>query len=728
MVTVTNRGPERAARRTACIWFRNTWSCGARRPASRPCHRCGRGRIVADHQIWGGGCCASTDAEWLFTDNETNSAGSSVATTSTPLRQGRDQRLRGRTAPGRGQPRPDGTKAAAHHRLVSAGRRVAYGHRSACARRDADPADGAAWARTLTPSWPRAAAEADEFYAVDHPAGASTPTTPRSCARPWRGCCGASSSTTSTSTGGSRSTTPTRCAPRRGPAQQQWFHMLNGDIISMPDKWEYPWYAAWDLAFHCVALAWSTRRSPGTRSSSCSATSTCTRTARSRPTSGTSATSTRPCMPGPPSSPTTRPTTARQRATPTSSATPSRSCCSTSPGGSTARTRSGRNLFEGGFLGPRQHRGLRPQRPPADRRPARAGRRHGLDGPVQPEHAGAGPRAGQPSTRATRTWPSSSSSTSSRSPGPWTRSGQSDDEMWDEEDGFYYDVLRLPDGTATRLKVRSMVGLIPLCAVSVIPREVARAFPQPDRTGPRATSSATRTCSPTWPTPTSPESTAAPAVGPQRGEAAAGPGPHARRGPLPQPPRRPVALPGPPRRPLRLRGRTARSSEVQYLPAESDTGMFGGNSNWRGPVWFPINLLIVRALLQYYLYYGDDVHHRVPDGLGTPDDPLRGGQGDRRPLISIFLPRRAAAAARSTGHDREVPDRPALAGPDLLFHEYFHGDNGAGHRRQPPDRLDRHGGPPDPAVRLDHGGRDAGTARRPCLAHSRGRRPSGAPS
>ena len=55
---------------------------------------------------------------------------------------------------------------------------------------------------------------------------------------------------------------------------------------------------------------------------------------------------------------------------------------------------------------------------------------------------------------------------------------------------------------------------------------------------------------------------------------------------------------------------------VDYLPAESDTGMFGGNSNWRGPIWMPVNALIIRALLQFYLYYGDEFQDRVPDRLG----------------------------------------------------------------------------------------------------------------
>ena len=90
------------------------------------------------------------------------------------------------------------------------------------------------------------------------------------------------------------------------------------------------------------------------------------------------------------------------------------------------------------------------------------------------------------------------------------------------------------------------------------------------------------------------------------------------------PARHPVAVAGPPRRAVRLRGRTAPTTVVTYEPAESTTGMFGGNSNWRGPVWFPVNLLIIRALLQHYRYYGDEFTIECPTGSGHADDAVRG--------------------------------------------------------------------------------------------------------
>ena len=92
--------------------------------------------------------------------------------------------------------------------------------------------------------------------------------------------------------------------------------------------------------------------------------------------------------------------------------------------------------------------------------------------------------------------------------GAMDRVGQTSDEMWDEEDGFFYDVLRLPDGTATRLRIRSMVGLIPLCAVAIIPPETAGAIPELWSSGCRVIWNAIATCWSMWPIPESPESTA----------------------------------------------------------------------------------------------------------------------------------------------------------------------------------------------------------------------------
>jgi hypothetical protein len=115
---------------------------------------------------------------------------------------------------------------------------------------------------------------------------------------------------------------------------------------------------------------------------------------------------------------------------------------------------------------------------------------------------------------------------------------------------------------------------------------------------------------------------------------------------------------------------------VGYLPAESDTGMFGGNSNWRGPIWMPVNALIIRALLQYYTYYGNDFTVECPTGSGRRMNLYQVAEEISRRLSNIFL------------RDRDG-QRPVYGGTEkfqddthwrdlILFYEYFHGDNGAG--------------------------------------------------
>ncbi len=115
---------------------------------------------------------------------------------------------------------------------------------------------------------------------------------------------------------------------------------------------------------------------------------------------------------------------------------------------------------------------------------------------------------------------------------------------------------------------------------------------------------------------------------------------------------------------------------VDYLPAESNTGMFGGNSNWRGPVWMPVNAMIIRALLQYYLYYGDSFRIECPTGSGNLMNLFEVSQEISKRLVGIFL-------------KDDKGQRPLYGGTQkfqsdphwrdyLQFYEYFHADNGAG--------------------------------------------------
>jgi hypothetical protein len=258
------------------------------------------------------------------------------------------------------------------------------------------------------------------------------------------------------------------------------------------------------------------------------------------------------------------------------------------------------------------------------------------------------------------------------------RIGENHDEMWDSDEGFFYDLLHLPNGESMRLKVRSMVGLLPLCASSVLeangilsrhPRmvELLDLFRKrhPDLLR-----------------------HIAPADGSFRGHADRRIlsvcnkeklervlhylldeneffGPYGIRSLSRYHLDHPFSF--------QLAGQEYR---VQYLAAESNTGMFGGNSNWRGPVWMPVNGLLVRALLNLYQFYGDDFKVECPTGSGKHLTLFEVAQELTRRLTSIFL--RGQDGKRPVyGGTRKFQEDPYWK-DYILFYEYFHGDNGAG--------------------------------------------------
>jgi len=115
---------------------------------------------------------------------------------------------------------------------------------------------------------------------------------------------------------------------------------------------------------------------------------------------------------------------------------------------------------------------------------------------------------------------------------------------------------------------------------------------------------------------------------------------------------------------------------VDYLPAESNSGMFGGNSNWRGPIWFPVNILIIRALAEFYLYYGDNFKVECPTGSGQMMNLFEVAEELMKRLTSIFL--RDEHGRRPVYGATEKFQTDPHWKDYLLFYEYFHGDNGAG--------------------------------------------------
>ncbi|MFF9168427.1 MULTISPECIES: glucosidase [unclassified Streptomyces] len=257
------------------------------------------------------------------------------------------------------------------------------------------------------------------------------------------------------------------------------------------------------------------------------------------------------------------------------------------------------------------------------------------------------------------------------------RMGRDNASLWDEEDGFFYDVLRMPDGRATPLKVRSLVGLIPLAATSVIGGRADRSFPELVR-GAREFIE---------------RHPAVEAFVEQH--VTADPNDDGRYL---------FALFGEDRLrrilarmldedeflgPYGIRSLSRYHAEhpytfevhgerygVGYLPAESDSGMFGGNSNWRGPVWLPVNVLIIRALLNLHAYHGPEFTVECPTGSGRELNLYEVAREISDRLTATFLP-------GADGH-RPIHGTQAVYAKDphfrdlVLFYEYVHGDTGAG--------------------------------------------------
>jgi len=249
--------------------------------------------------------------------------------------------------------------------------------------------------------------------------------------------------------------------------------------------------------------------------------------------------------------------------------------------------------------------------------------------------------------------------------------------MWDEEDGFYYDLLRLPDGSATRLKVRSMVGLLPLCATTVIEKSQRERAPIANAgflERLRRMPELLETIHPTGPGHFGvAERGIVALVNPERlhriltkmldeNEFLS---PYGIRSLSKFHELHPYVL--------HVKGQEYR---VDYLPAESNTGMFGGNSNWRGPVWMPMNAIIIRALLNFYLYYGDNFKIECPTGSGKLMNLFEVSREISNRLTRIFL--RNEQGRRPVYGGTEKFQSDPFWRDNIYFFEYFHGDNGAG--------------------------------------------------
>jgi hypothetical protein len=675
-ISIFNRGAEPATLHLLpTLWFRNTWAWwpGTAKPVLKQVLGKNDSRVVvASHPVlgeryfyWEG------DASLLFTENETNNERIfGTPNASAHVKDAiNDYVVHGKR--GAVNPEKTGTKSAAHYRFnVGAGKTATIRLRLT----DLVPAAMGDPFKTFAEIMETRQREADEFYRAITPERVS-----KDEALVMRQALAGMLWSKQyfffdvdlwlTEHG----LDPMKPGDKK-MRNSEWFHMVNDHIISMPDKWEYPWYAAWDLAFHTIALstvdpdfakeqldlmlqeffihptgqipAYEWNFSDVNPPVHAWATIFLYRTEQALKGQGDLEFLKRSF----------------------------RKLMLNFSWWVNRKDRFGKNLFEGGFLG-LDNIGVFDRSAPLPT----GGHLEQADGTawvamfaqnmleIAIELAAHDPSYQDIAMKFAdhMLWIAHAMNQT----GP--------EGMWDEEDGFYYDVLRLPDGSAKRLKVRSMVGLLPLCATTVIEPWQRERVPQAASILAERLQRMPELLKSIHPT---------------------GPGHfgYAKRG---------IAALVNPDRLRRILSRMLDENEflspygiralsryhadhpyvvnvggqeyrVNYLPAESDTGMFGGNSNWRGPVWMPVNALLIRGLLSFYLYYGDSFKIECPTGSGKLMNLFEVAHEIANRLQRIFLRDKSGRRPVYGGTEKFQTD------PEwkdyMLFYEYFHGDNGAG--------------------------------------------------
>ena len=671
-ITVNNRGPEAAELHVLPIlWFRNTWSW--EKDAEKPVLRqSGDGTILTRHtQLGQQTLKCEGRPELLFTENESNASHLWGQNNSSLYVKDAFHEYLISSREDVVNPDKTGTKAAAHYRLEvpAEGSEVIRLRLSVKADYDAFSTFDKIVAARL--------ADADEFYNRITPSALNEEE--RRVHR--QALAGMLWSKQYYYFDLDRWLEEHQAHPligtnHRNMRNTEWFHMLNSDIISMPDKWEYPWYAAWDLAFHTIALSLVDFDFAKDQLLLM------LRNLYSHPNGQIPAYEWNFSDVNPPVH---------------AWATLFLYKIEKELGRSDLRflersfqglmqnfnwwvnrkDPSGKNVFAGGFLG--------------------------LDNIGVFDRSAPLPTGGHLDQADGTAWmafycqcmleialilteyDSMYEDVAFRflEHFLWItyamdRIGTNHDEMWDDDDGFFYDLLHFPNGDAMRLKVRSMVGLLPLCASTVL-----------EDTGLVARSPRVRELVETF-KKRHPDLLKHIAPADEKFVGYAG--------------RRLMSVCNKKKieqilkymldeneffGPYGIRSLSMYHLEhpfvfhlheqeyrVQYLPAESNTGMFGGNSNWRGPVWMPVNGLLLRALLNLYQFYGDDFKVECPTGSGNYMTLYGVAKELARRLSSIFLPdadgkRPVYGGAKKFQEDPHWKDY-------ILFYEYFHGDNGAG--------------------------------------------------
>jgi hypothetical protein len=672
-ITVCNRGPQVATLHVLpTFWFRNTWTAGDGNdepPTLRQIATGPDGSVInAVHAQLGERFIYSEDAvELLFTENETNTQRIANTPNRTPyVKDGiNDYVVQGRREAVNPQRR--GTKAAAHYSIdVEAGQSHVMRLRL-CEQTPAQfAAQGGPFGEGFGTVLASRRREADEFYAGVIPAslGADAANVFRQALagmlwskqfyyydiRMWL----------KQRNGGS-------------PRNRHWGHLQNADIISMPDKWEYPWYAAWDLAFHILALT-LVDEDFGKAQLDLMLQGTYLHPNGQLPAYEWNFGDVNPPVHAWSTIFTYRLETVRRGRSDVDWLERSfHALLLNFTWWVNRKDRADKNVFEGGFLG-LDNIGVFDRSAPLPT----GGYLEQADGTawmalfcqnmleIAVELTMHRPTYLRMCQKFVEhfLWIASSMIVDGGGVG-----------MWDEQDGFFYDVLQLPDGTAQRLKVRSMVGLLPLCAVTVFEGRLRERHPEVVallrdfvESRPELTSTihdpTRRGCEGRLMAAILDESRLRRVLARMldEGEFLS---PYGIRSLSRQHAQQPFVF-----------AVGDQQYRVSYVAAESDSGMFGGNSNWRGPVWMPVNGLIIRALLQYYTYYGDDFTIECPTGSGRRMTLYEVARELAQRLASIFL--RDADGRRPVYGGTEKFQTDPHWRDYVQFYEYFHGDNGAG--------------------------------------------------
>jgi hypothetical protein len=674
-ITVENRGPAAASLHLLpTLWFRNTWSWSEGAP--KPVLDCGGtpGTIRARHLELGEyRLFCEGESNLLYTENETNQQRIFNKPNPNPfVKDSFDEYLlHGKTTAV--NPAQTGTKAAAHYLLPvpAGGRRIVRLRLRGTTETSVTEPFGKAFDLAFTSR----VREADEFYDSITPKSVSPDR--RLVMRQalagmlWSKQYYHFDVDVWLSEHGYECSLPFRARSLRN---MQWYHMVNDDVISMPDKWEYPWYAAWDLAFHSIALslvdvdfakqqlslmlseaylhpngqipAYEWNFSDVNPPVHAWATLFVYQIDKERHGQGDFDFL----------------NSAFQKLLLNFSWWVNR------------KDSAGRNLFEGGFLGldnigvfdrsaPLPTGGFLEQ---ADGTAWMAMYCQSMLGIIL-ELANHDPGMESIATKFVEhfLWIA----------GSMNRAGVHEDEMWDEEDGFFYDLLCLPDGSAHRIKVRSLVGLLPLCAVAILPPEFVERFPKamarayeffkrhrafsanlhdPGLAGANGRHMLTILDEPSLRR----------VLGRMLDESRFL-SPYGIRSLSKWHDKNPFVF-----------SSSGIELRVAYEPAESQSGMFGGNSNWRGPIWFPANLLIIRSLVTLYKYYGDGFKIDCPTGSGRQMNLFQVARDLADRLVGMFV--RDAAGNRPVFGKSEILQKDPYWRDCILFYEYFHGDTGTG--------------------------------------------------